>query len=186
MSDRDPYDEKFVEWTPFYNAPTWDATYIGENILDQFTAGLRYPDIPLFYIKSDQIDSQGPVVYWRLGSLEKYEYLDRAPYSTSWDNTDDLKRTLTPIESSTPYSQEIPGGERDVRFTIRLPLDYSDSIADISIHPYFDNYLPTTWNGEYGSFIDSETFNLYDNTSGFDSFPLTNGNPLNAPTQETR
>ncbi len=169
-----------------FNTPTWDATYLLENLLDQFTAGLSKPDTPLFYAKSDQLDSQGPVVYWRLGSLEKYEYLDKTPYSTNWDNTDDLKRTLTPTESSTPYSQEIPGGEREAEFTIRLPIDYSDSIADVSVHPYFDNYLPTTWNGEYGSYIDSDTFNLYDDTSSFENFPLTIGNPLNPSTIETR
>ncbi|MHA1968336.1 MAG: transglutaminase-like domain-containing protein [Candidatus Hodarchaeales archaeon] len=186
ISDQDPYNEEFVDWSPYYNTPTWDGTYLEKNILDQFTAGLRYPDMPLFYIKSDQMDSQEPLVYWRLGSLEKYEYLDRAPYTTNWDNTEDLKRTLTPIQSSTPYSQEIPENERSAQFTIRLPLDYSDSIADVSIHPYFNNYLPTIWNGEFGSYVDSDTFKLYDYNSSFDNPPFINGALLTASYQEAR
>jgi hypothetical protein len=186
------YIDKVIDWSMF-NTPTWDATYLLENLLDQFTAGLSQPDTPLFYAKSDQLDSQDPIVYWRLGSLEKYEYFDKAPYTTNWDNTDDMKRTLTPTQSSAPYSQQIPENERTAQFTIRLPLNYSDSIADVTIFPYFDNYLPTTWNGgtgippsPAGSYLDSSSFRLYDDSSGFLSFPLTNGNPLSASTLETR
>ena len=54
------YTDKVIDWSMF-NTPTWDATYLLENLLDQFTAGLSQPDTPLFYAKSDQLDSQGPV-----------------------------------------------------------------------------------------------------------------------------
>ncbi len=177
------YIDKQIDWSMF-NTPTWDATYLLENILDQFTAGLSQPDDPLFYVQSDQADPQGPIVYWRLGSKGLYKYSTKSR-TTNWVNTQVSRRTITPIEEGTPYSQEVPSNERTAQFTVRIPLNYSDSVADVSVHPGFSKYLPATWNGQYGTYINRDTFNLYDSTSTNDP-TYTNGNPLTALTLETR
>jgi hypothetical protein len=180
---KEDYIDKQIDWSMF-NTPTWDASYLLENLLDQFMAGVSQPDEPLFYVQSDQADPQGPIVYWRLGSREEYEYSTKSQ-SSNWVNTQTSRRTITPTEEGTPYSQEVPSNERTAQFTVRIPLNYSDSIADIAVHPSFSNYLPTTWNGKYGTYIDRDTFNLHDNTSTNDP-TYTNGNSLTALTRETR
>jgi hypothetical protein len=164
------YTEKEIDWSMF-NTPTWDATYILENLLDQFTAGLRTPDIPLFNVTSDQSDPQDPIVYWRLGSLESYEYTGKPPYTTDWNPTDSVKRVLSPdpVEPNITYSHIISPSERTASFTVKLPLNYSDSVADVTVHPSFSNYLPSTWNGYKGSYISSNSFNLI----GADGQPLS-------------
>ncbi|MFX0183150.1 MAG: transglutaminase family protein [Candidatus Hodarchaeota archaeon] len=164
------YTEKDIEWSMF-NTPTWDATYILENLLDQFTAGLSMPDVPLFNVTSDQSDPQDPIVYWRLSSLESYEYTGKPPYTTDWNPTDSVKRVLSPdpVVPNTTYSHIISPSERTASFTVKLPLNHSDSVADVTIHPSFSNYLPTTWNGYKGSYISSNSFNLI----GADGQPLS-------------
>ncbi|WP_455463899.1 transglutaminase-like domain-containing protein [Candidatus Hodarchaeum mangrovi] len=175
-SNFNPYTEKDINWSMF-NTPTWDATYLLENLLDQFTAGLSAPDTPLFNVTSDDpVDPQDPIVYWRLGSLSQYEYTDKAPYTTDWNPTDTIKRIISPSPVGTPYSTLVPSAERTARFTVRLPLDHNSSTPDFSVHPNFQNFLPTTWNGEYGSFIDANTFELYDSV----------GNPLTVITRRSR
>lgn len=171
------YTEKEIDWSMF-NTPTWDATYILENLLDQFTAGLSTPDIPLFNVTSDQSDPQDPIVYWRLRSLESYEYTGKPPYTTDWNPTDSVKRVLSPIpvEPNTTYSYIISPSERTASFTVKLPLNYSDSVADFTVHPSFSNYLPSTWNGYKGSYISSNSFNLI----GAD------GQPLSTTTKQAR
>ena len=177
------YTDQAIDWSMF-NTPTWDASYLLENLMDQFTAGLSAPDVPLFYVQSDDIlDPQGTPVYWRLGSLETYKYFDKDPYSTNWDNTDSLKRRLTPTPQGSAYSQEIDPSDRDTQFTLRIPLDYNSSIADVTIHPYFDNYLPTTWNGGNGSFVDASSFTMNSDNLSIQPF---SGNPLSTSTVETR
>lgn len=177
------YTDQAIDWSMF-NTPTWDASYLLENLMDQFTAGLSAPDVPLFYVQSDDgSDPQGTPVYWRLGTLETYEYFDKDPYSTNWDNTDSLKRRLTPTPQGSPYSQEIGPSDRDTQFTIRVPLDYNSSIADVTIHPYFDNYLPTTWNGGNGSFVDASSFTM--NSDNLTIQPFS-GSTLSPSTVETR
>jgi len=177
------YTDQAIDWSMF-NTPTWDASYLLENLMDQFTAGLSAPDVPLFYVQSDDIlDPQGTPVYWRLGSLETYKYFDKDPYSTNWDNTDSLKRRLTPTPQGSPYSQEIDPSDRDTQFTLRIPLDYNSSIADVTIHPYFDNYLPTTWNGGNGSFVDASSFTMNSDNLSIQPF---SGNLLSPSTVETR
>jgi hypothetical protein len=162
-SSFEPYTDKEIDWSMF-NTPTWDATYLLENLLDQFTAGLSAPDVPLFNVSSDQSDPQDPIVYWRLASLSSYEYTGKAPYSTDWNPVQSAKRILSPIpvEPNTTYSNIVSPSSRTASFTVRLPLDYNDSIADVTIHPSFINYLPTTWNGRKGSYISSNDFYLYD------------------------
>ena len=175
-SNFNPYTEKDINWSMF-NTPTWDATYLLENLLDQFTAGLSAPDTPLFNVTSDDpVDPQDPIAYWRLGSLSQYEYTDKAPYTTDWNPTDTIKRIISPSPVGTPYSSLVPPAERTARFTVRLPLDHNSSTPDFSINPNFQNFLPTTWNGEYGSFIDANTFELYDSVE----------NPLTLITRRTR
>ncbi|MFX0087685.1 MAG: hypothetical protein ACFFAU_18690, partial [Candidatus Hodarchaeota archaeon] len=133
-------DDEYEEWIYWCNLPTWNATYLLDNIIDQFTAGLRYPDKPLFYVTSDNAENPKiSATYWRLGSLGLYEYNNKVPYFTNWDNTYLMRREITPIEEGTPYSQEVPPEKRTAQFTIRIPLDYSESLADTTIHPYFKN-----------------------------------------------
>jgi len=177
------YTDQIIDWSMF-NTPTWDASYLLENLMDQFTAGLSAPDTPLFYVQSDDaLNPQGTPVYWRLGTLEKYEYFDKDPYSTNWDNTNSLKRRLTPTPQGSPYSQEIDPSDRDTQFTLRVPLDYNSSIADVTIHPYFNNYLPTTWNGGNGSFVDASSFIMNSDNLSIQPF---SGSPLSPSTVETR
>ncbi len=161
-SSFETYTEKEIDWSMF-NTPTWDATYLLENLLDQFTAGLQFPDIPLFNITSDQSNPQEPLAYWRLRTLESYEYTNKPPYTTDWNPADSVKRVLSPvpITPNTTYSRIVSDSDRTARFTVRMPLNYSDSVADVTIHPSFKNYLPATWNGEKGSYISSNTFSLY-------------------------
>ncbi len=158
-----------------WNSPTWDATYLLENLLDQFTLNLNDLDTPLFNVTSDQSNPQDPVVYWRLGSLESYEYTAKPPYSTDWNPAEPTYKRVIPYEGNL-YSQEVPSNSRTARFTIRVPMDYSDSIADVTVHQYFTNNIPTTWNGVYGSYVDSNSFKLYD----------SNSIPVTATTTEAR
>ncbi|MHA1207603.1 MAG: transglutaminase-like domain-containing protein, partial [Candidatus Hodarchaeales archaeon] len=133
------YTDKDIDWSMF-NTPTWDATYLLENLLDQFTAGLSAPDTPLFNVTSNLANSQDPPVYWRLSNLATYEY-------TSVDQT--------------------------ASFTVEMPLDYNSTTSDVTVHPNFINMLPTTWNGEAGSYIDSNSFNLYSSGKESSLTPVT-------------
>jgi len=154
----DPYTEKDIDWSMF-NTPTWDATYLLENLLDQFTAGLSAPDVPLFNVTNTMPgDPQEPPVYWRLGSQETYEYIGS---TTGWSHIDSVKRVLSPVPKTpnTTYSHIISNPEAS--FTVRVPLDYNDSIANVKTYldnVNFVNYLPSTWNGEKGSYISSNSF----------------------------
>jgi hypothetical protein len=170
----DTYTEKEIDWALF-NTPTWDATYLLENLLDQFTAGLSAPDVPLFNVTSDQANPQEPPAYWRLSNLDTYEYTNKPPYSTDWNPSTSIKRTLSPVPSTpnSTYSNIVPAGDRTARFTVRLPLDLNASTADVTIHPSFTNILPTTWNGLLGSYVSSNSFELYDST-GSQLTPITN------------
>jgi len=174
------YEQKDINWDMF-NTPTWDATYLLVNLLDQFTAGLSAPDIPLFYVTSGQ--NPNPFAYWRLGSLELYKYTGKAPYSTDWDPTDSTKRVLTPYQTGTPYSEPLPEDLRTAQFNVRVPLNYEDSIAEITIHPNFPNYLPVTWNGMYGSYVDTDSFALKSDEMSTAPFSGTN---IATTTKETR
>jgi hypothetical protein len=161
-SSFEPYEKKQIDWSMF-STPSWDATYILENLLDQFTAGLRFPDEILFNITSDQTDRQEPPAYWRIGSLESYEYTGKKPYSTDWNPTDSFTRVLSPIpeEPNSTYSNILSENERTASFTVHVPLDYSSSQVDVSVHPSFINQIPSTWNGRKGSYISSNSFELY-------------------------
>jgi hypothetical protein len=154
------YEKKEIDWSMF-NTPDWDASYLLENLMDQFAAGLQFPDQPLFNITSDQSDPRNPPAYWRLGTLPSYKYTGKPPYSTDWDKTDEWQRELSPNPNS-PYSSQIPSNERTATFTVELPLDHSVSLADVTVNPSFQNQLPTTWNGEYGSYVSADSFVLED------------------------
>ncbi|MFX1286244.1 MAG: transglutaminase-like domain-containing protein [Promethearchaeota archaeon] len=158
------YEKKDINWE-LYNTPTWDATYLLENLLDQFTAGLQNPYKALFNVSSDQSDRSFPPAYWRIGSLTTYE-LHGSPSGTDvigWWRYDPLGyRSLTPTVEGTPYSHEIDESDRTARFTVQIPLDYSEELVDVSVHNSFPNCLPTTWNGEFGSYVDAASFELYD------------------------
>ncbi len=163
------YEKKNINWE-LYNTPTWDATYLLENLLDQFTAGLQNPYDALFNVSSDQTDETYPPAYWRIGSLTTYELHGTSSGTDviGWWRYDPLGyRTLTPFEEGTPYSEEITESERTAQFRVQIPLDYSDEIVDVSVHNSFPNCLPTTWNGKSGSYVDAGSFNLYD-ASGSD------------------
>ncbi|MFX0013501.1 MAG: transglutaminase-like domain-containing protein [Promethearchaeota archaeon] len=161
-SSFEDYTDKYYDWE-LYNTPTWDATYLLENLLDQFTAGIQNPYDVLFTVRSDNSDPTSPPAYWRLGSLGTYEFFNKGDDPTTrWTSTDPGYRELTPSPSVNSYSQRIDASERAARFTVRVPLDHSDSIADVSVNPSFVNHLPTTWNGEDGSFVDAVSFKLYD------------------------
>ncbi|MHA1974369.1 MAG: transglutaminase-like domain-containing protein [Candidatus Hodarchaeales archaeon] len=169
------YTDKDIDWSMF-NTPTWDATYLLENLLDQFTAGLSAPDTPLFNVTSDQSDHQDPIVYWRLGSLSQYEFTGKPPYTTDWNPVSTFKRVISPTAEGTPFSQDVPSNERTAQFTVKLPLDYNTSTADFSVNPSFKNFLPVTWNGEYGSFVDATSFSFLDSEE----------NPLTTQKAQTR
>lgn len=181
------------EWTnsPFdlslFNTPTWDATYLLENLLDQFTAGLSSGDTPIFNISSNKYDSSGgvpisdsknPPSYWKLGTLSSYVFKNRAPYTTDWVASTALKTEMDPDPSSTTtYSQEVPDtipGEigyadenflnsyEKYNFNIRMPINRSTINGQISAHPSYANYLPLPWNGEFGSYVSSDSFKYYE------------------------
>jgi len=163
------YKKKNINWE-LYNTPTWDATYLLENLLDQFTAGLQNPYDALFNVSSDQTDETYPPAYWRIGSLTTYELHGTSSGTDviGWWRYDPLGyRTLTPFEEGTPYSEEITESERTAQFRVQIPLDYSNEIVDVSVHNSFPNCLPTTWNGKSGSYVEADSFNLYD-ASGSD------------------
>lgn len=78
--------------------------------------------------------------------------------------------------------------ERLAEFKVQIPLDYSSESADFSVNPNFPNYLPTTWNGRSGSYIDEDSFELYDandkristiTTQTKEAYPGTYGNSVN-------
>ncbi|MFW9853878.1 MAG: transglutaminase family protein [Candidatus Thorarchaeota archaeon] len=170
------YTDKEIDWSMF-NTPTWDATYLLENLLDQFTAGLSAPDTILFNVTSDQANPQSPTAYWRLGTFESYEYTAKPPYTTDWNPTQKVKRILsTGAPSSSDYSQLVDPADRTARFTVHLPLDHNSSLADVTVNTNFKNYLPATWNGQKGSYIDSSSFQFFD----------SNGNSLSATTKNAR
>ncbi|MHA2244821.1 MAG: transglutaminase-like domain-containing protein [Candidatus Hodarchaeales archaeon] len=173
------YEDKDILWD-LYHTPTWDATYLLENLLDQFTSGIKFPNEALFNVSNeDGSDPTSPPAYWRLGSLETYEFFDKGEDPTSrWTSIEPVaNRELTPNVEGTPYSNEIDSSERAARYKVQLPLDYSDSIADFTVNPSFTNYLPTTWNGRNGSYVDADSFVLKDAYGG----ALT---PISSETQE--
>ncbi|UCG70465.1 MAG: transglutaminase domain-containing protein, partial [Thermoplasmata archaeon] len=150
------YDEKIIDWSMF-NTPTWDATYLLENLLDQFTSGIQFPNEPLF-----NVTPKIPPTYWRLGTHGVYEYHEKT-YTTRWAAFAPVKsETLSPGQEGGVGERGIPVSERTATFKFELPLDYSTSVADVSVNINFRNYLPTTWNGKYGAYIDSDSFRLYD------------------------
>ncbi len=154
--DFDTYTDKTIDWGMF-NTPTWDATYILENLLDQFTAGLTAPDVVLFNVTSDDpADSTEPPAYWRISNLDDYEYTNKPPYTTDWNPSTSVKRdTFT-------YSSVVPSDSRTARFTVETPLNLNSTTVDVTIHPSFPNMLPTTWNGLLGAYVSSNSFKLYD------------------------
>ncbi|MHA1993495.1 MAG: transglutaminase-like domain-containing protein [Candidatus Hodarchaeales archaeon] len=156
----DPYTDKIIDWNMF-NTPTWDATYILENLLDQFTAGLSAPDVILFNVTSDDpTDSTEPPAYWRVSNLDDYVYTAKPPYTTDWNPSTSVKRdTFT-------YSSVVPSDSRTARFNVEMPLDHNSTSVDVTIHPSFPNMLPTTWNGPLGAYVASSSFNLYDSDEG--------------------
>jgi len=168
------YTDKDIDWAMF-NTPTWDATYLLENLLDQFTAGLSAPDTPLFNVTSDQTNSQEPPVYWRLSNLASYEYTDKPPYTTDWNPSDQMNIVLSPVpsEPNSTYSHIIPGNEQTASFTVEMPLDYNSTTSDVTVHPNFINMLPTAWNGKDGSYISSNSFNLYSKAKESSLTPVT-------------
>ncbi|MHA1976388.1 MAG: transglutaminase-like domain-containing protein [Candidatus Hodarchaeales archaeon] len=170
----DEYSDKTIDWEMF-NTPTWDATYILENLLDQFTAGLTAPDVIIFNVTSDDpTDSTEPPAYWRISNLDEYEYVNKPPYSTDWNPSTSVKR------DSFTYSTSVPPSSRTASFNVEMPLDHNSTTVDVTIHPSFPNMLPTTWNGELGSYVDSNTFNLYDSNEN----PLSLVNPASEQAKE--
>ncbi len=159
----DPIEESEKEENPeedifdyYFNTPTWDATYINESIMDQFTAGLIAYNTPKFNVTSDNpADSTEPPIYWRLGSLSTYEYSDKAPYTSSWALGNLSNRILPPMLHNLPSSTPV------TRFQVELPINYSRSTL-ATVHPNFINFLPVPWSGQYGSYVSSDTIELYD------------------------
>ncbi|MFX1538908.1 MAG: hypothetical protein ACFFDI_32375, partial [Promethearchaeota archaeon] len=75
-SEFEEYEKKNIDWSLFHT-PTWDATYLLENLLDQFTAGIQNPYNALFNVSNELgTDPTSPPAYWRIGSLETYELYD--------------------------------------------------------------------------------------------------------------
>ncbi len=151
----------------YFNAPTWDATYINESIMDQFTAGLNHPDESKFNISSDDPhDSTAPPVYWRLGSLSNYEYTGKVPYTTGWNTGIVFNRTLSPIpnEPNDTFSNILSSSSRTARFQVEMPINYNRSTL-ATIHPNFLHSLPVPWNGRYGSYVSSDSIQLLDENS---------------------
>lgn len=174
------YEKKNIDWSLFHT-PTWDATYLLENLLDQFTAGIQNPYSALFNVSNELgADPTSPPAYWRIGSLETYELYDKGDDPTTrWTSIDPVNyRILTPTaeQTGTPYSSEISSSESIARYRFQVPLDYSTEIADVSVNPNFPNYLPTPWNGADGAYIDENTFELYD----------ANENPIITDTTQTK
>jgi len=163
-SEFEDYEKKNIDWSLFHT-PTWDATYLLENLLDQFTAGIQNPYNALFNVSNELgTDPTSPPAYWRIGSLETYEYYDKGDDPTTrWTSIDPVYyRELSPTQTGVPYSTEVPVSDSIAQYKVQIPLDYSTQIADVSVNPNFPNYLPTTWNGRDGSYVDADSFKLYD------------------------
>ena len=171
------YEKKNIDWS-LYGTPTWDATYLLENLLDQFTAGLQNPFSALFNVSNQQgTDPTSPPAYWRVGSLETYEYYEKgADPTTRWTSVDPGYRILTPTSESEGTSYSSDPSSTVAQFLVEVPLDYSTEISDVSVNPSFPNYLPTTWNGKDGSYVDENSFELED----------ANGRRINTITTQTR
>ncbi|MFX0210958.1 MAG: hypothetical protein ACFFDT_33575, partial [Candidatus Hodarchaeota archaeon] len=97
------YEKKNIDWSLFHT-PTWDATYLLENLLDQFTAGIQNPYSALFNVSNELgADPTSPPAYWRVGSLETYELYDKGEDPTTrWTSIDPVNyRVLTPTAEQT-------------------------------------------------------------------------------------
>jgi transglutaminase-like putative cysteine protease len=162
LEDKKPKEgtqtDPYVFFSDLFNTPTWDATYINESIMDQFTAGFSYPDFLLFNVTSDRVDTTKPSIYWRLSTLDTYAFTNKAPYSTDWDASPIIYQS----DPANFNSQKILETDRTARYTIEIPLDYNTSDVDVTLNPNFVNILPTAWNGIKGSYVDSDSFELYD------------------------
>ncbi len=165
----EPPEEDYRDYY-FLNTPTWDATYIKENIMDQFTAGLATPDVSLFNVTSDDLsDSRDPPAYWRLGSLNTYEYSGKAPYNSDWYQGDLLKRNLSPVpvEPNDTFSRIIPPQSRSARYSVSIPVNLSRPSSLATIHPNFVNTLPVPSNGRFGSYVSSDSLLLTDSDMNY-------------------
>ncbi|MFW9904481.1 MAG: transglutaminase-like domain-containing protein [Candidatus Thorarchaeota archaeon] len=176
-SEFEEYEKKNIDWS-LYNTPTWDATYLLENLLDQFTAGIQNPYNALFNVSNQQgSDPTSPPAYWRVASLESYEYYDKGEDPTTrWTSEDPGYRVLTPTTEKEGTSYSSNPSSTIAQYLVEVPLDYSTQSADVSVNPNFPNYLPTTWNGKSGSYVDENSFVLED----------ANGNNINTVTTQTR
>lgn len=140
-----PYTGGAIDYTAF-NDPTWDSSYFLENLLDQFTAGLSLPDEPVFNVTNTLGDATEPPTYWRLTAWDKYLYKPVGSMTSDWDIT---AGTPIDIDSVNAFSQPITG-TKDARFQVDILVNRSNDV--------YENYIPTTWNGEFGAYIDKNTF----------------------------
>lgn len=143
-SNLPPYTGGSIDYTAF-NQPTWDSAYFLENLLDQFTAGLSLPDEPVFNVTNILGEATEPPTYWRLRAYDKYLY--KSTHTTSdWDITGG---STIDMGIGPTYSQPVTG-TKDARYQVDILVNRSNDI--------YENYIPTTWNGEFGAYVDKNTF----------------------------
>ncbi|MHA1449092.1 MAG: hypothetical protein ACTSP4_06690, partial [Candidatus Hodarchaeales archaeon] len=152
-SDLPEYIPQDIDWSTF-NTDFWDASYILDSLLDQFTAGLDLPDEPLFNITAclpgtTTVSStpKEPLAYWwRQEVYSNYGY-EKNPSSTfgrsAWD--------LMPVDyknfGATSYGQ--PPDNPNATYRVDF---LANKAEDQTI---WSDYIPATWNGPTGSYVSS-------------------------------
>lgn len=156
-----PWQARSINWDAFGPPPDWNARYYLEDLLSQFLNGISFPDKPIFNVTNiaDGASPIEPLTYWRLAALTRYEFEDREPYYTDWNQLDSTVERLFSSESDLFSSSKIPDnliGDSSTTgiFRVDIPLDLSTSLPEPQISASFPYYIPTTWNDVHGGFID--------------------------------
>ncbi len=155
-----PWENQSINWDAFGPPPDWNARYYLEDLLSQFLNGISFPDEPIFNVTNLAGSSPSdPATYWRLAALTTYEFENREPFYPDWNQLDSTIEKLFSTERNSFYSSKIPDssiGNPDTsgKFRVDIPVDLSSSIPEPQISASFPYYIPTTWNDQYGGYVD--------------------------------
>ena len=167
--DPQEFDVSDIDFNQF-NTPSWNAGYFLDNILDQFTSGLQFPEEIIFNVTNltpdpseitDQTGtpSQKPVTYFRQQTFDLYEYRFPEARSASWFSSNTQSR-IGGLQNL--YSENVPKSFEDELFEpgstqatrqhntallqFRMGINHSSTFGQ-------NQPIPTVWNGQFGALV---------------------------------
>jgi transglutaminase-like putative cysteine protease len=177
----EPFETDDVDFSLF-KVPDWNAAYFLDNIMDQFTSGLQFPDQIMFNVTNltpdgyeshcaptgprtakDICPTQKPITYFRSRTFDQYKYDKDKAVSATWFESDYDSRMYS-IEDI--YSSEVPQIYED---ELDIP-PHSTNTSSVRLHTVarlefsvpinhsatYSDQIPTVWNGQFGAFVSPE------------------------------